>query len=65
MVSDSDKNGNGRKPFTMNLNPDLMEKFKVYCEKHGYLPSRRIEVLMKKEIEERGGEGDNRTENGS
>jgi len=57
-MADSNGNGNSRKPFTMNLKPELMEEFKKFCEEHGYLPSRRIEILMKKDVEERGEKSD-------
>ena len=40
----------GRKPFTINLKVDVIDKFKIYCDKEGFLPSRRIEVLMKEDI---------------
>lgn len=49
MASDSD--GNGRVPFTVSLKPDVLEEFKALCEKHGFLPSRRLEILMRKDVE--------------
>ncbi len=53
-MADSD-NGNGRKPFTMNLKTDIMDGFKTYCEKNGFMPSRRIEVLVKKDMDDNKG----------
>lgn len=50
MASESD--GNGRVPFTISLKPEILEEFRQMCEKHGYMPSRRLEVLMKKDIED-------------
>jgi hypothetical protein len=52
MVSDSNANGNGRKTVTMSLRSELLEAYRKYCEQHGYLLSRRLEILMKKDLEE-------------
>jgi len=52
MSKDSEENGNGRKTVTMNLKSDLLEEYREYCEKHGFVLSRRLEVLMKKDLEE-------------
>ena len=51
MVSDPQANGNGRKTVTMNLKSDLLEEYRQYCEKHGYALSKRLEVLMRKDLD--------------
>ncbi len=43
--------GKGRRPFTINLRDDRMKEFIEYCKNYGYLPARRLEVLMIKDME--------------
>ena len=45
-------NGNGRKPFTVNLKAEVMNGFKQHCDENGYLPSRRLEILMARDVDE-------------
>ena len=39
-----------RKIYTMSLNKSIKEEFDSYCEKHGMKPSKRIDVLMKRDM---------------
>jgi len=44
-------NGNGRKPITFSIKSELLNVFSKYCEEHGYIMSRRVEVLIKRDLE--------------
>jgi len=35
---------------TMSLNPEILTKFKKYCEKRGMKVSTKIELMIKEEI---------------
>ena len=43
--------GNGRKPVTLSLKSELLDKYSNYCEEHGMVLSRRLEVLILKDLE--------------
>ena len=40
-----------RKPVTISLKADLLSKYKEYCKRRGMFLSRRIEVLIRKDLE--------------
>lgn len=46
-----DLNGNGRKPVTLSLKSELLEQYSKYCEEHGMVLSRRVEVLINQDLE--------------
>ena len=43
----------GRKTFALSLDEEVYEKYKKYCEQNDMILSRKVETLMKKELEER------------
>ena len=45
-------NGNGRKAVTWNVKHDVLQAFSKHCESKGMLPSRRVEILILKDIKE-------------
>ena len=38
---------------TLSLNPDVLSKFKRYCEKRGMKVSSKVELMIKEEIEKK------------
>tara|TARA_Y100000310_G_scaffold342066_1_gene443584 strand:+ start:1176 stop:1322 length:147 start_codon:yes stop_codon:yes gene_type:complete len=42
----------GRKTFALSLDEKVYEKYKKYCEENNMILSRKVETLMKKELEE-------------
>ncbi len=47
----TESNGNGRKAVTLSLKSELLEKYSEYCQKHGMVLSRRLEVLIQNDLE--------------
>ena len=43
----------GRKTFALSLDERIYEKYKKYCEENDMILSRKVETLMKKELEEK------------
>ena len=41
----------GRKTVALSLNQDIYEKYQKYCRKNHMILSRKVETLMKKEME--------------
>lgn len=41
-----------RKTVALSLDPEIYEAYQSYCEKNHMVVSRKIEALMKKELEE-------------
>ncbi|MFH1132895.1 MAG: hypothetical protein V1735_00225 [Nanoarchaeota archaeon] len=41
----------GRKTFALSLDEKVYEKYKKYCEENDMILSRKVETLMKKELE--------------
>jgi hypothetical protein len=39
--------------FSITLNPVTLRNYKQYCEKEGYKCSTRIEILIKRDMEEK------------
>ena len=35
---------------TLSLKEDILNRYKDFCNKHGYLLSRRLEILMMRDI---------------
>jgi hypothetical protein len=42
----------GRKTVALNLDEEVYQRYKKYCEKHHMVVSRKIDALMEKELEE-------------
>lgn len=42
---------NNRRTYSVHLKCDIYDNFKAYCEVHGYSISRRLEIIMLKEID--------------
>jgi hypothetical protein len=36
---------------TLSLSPDVLDKFKKYCEKRGMKVSSKVELMIKEELE--------------
>ncbi len=51
LVKMAEPNGNGRKPVTLSIKSELLEKYTKYCQEHGMVISRRLEVLMQQDLE--------------
>ncbi|MBW2993362.1 hypothetical protein KY317_02210 [Candidatus Woesearchaeota archaeon] len=45
------KHGNKQK-VTLSVNSEVYQKYQDYCEKHAFMLSKKIELFMKKELEE-------------
>lgn len=43
----------GRKTVALSLDQDIYEQYQKYCEENHMILSRKVEALMKKELEER------------
>lgn len=43
----------GRKTFALSLDEKVYEKYKKYCEENDMIISRKVETLMKKELNEK------------
>lgn len=43
----------GRKTFALSLDQKVYEKYKKYCEENDMILSRKVETLMKKELNEK------------
>ena len=50
----------GRKAVTMSLKADLWDKYSKYCEEQGMVMSRRVEILLEKDLLEAGGQSPQR-----
>ena len=46
-----DTNGNGRKPVTLSLKSELLGQYSAYCKEHGMVLSRRLEILIQRDLE--------------
>ena len=46
--------GKLRKPVTVSLKVDLLDKYSKYCEEQGMFLSRRLEILMEKDLKDKG-----------
>lgn len=42
----------GRKTVALSLDHDIYEKYQKYCEENYMILSRKVEALMKKELDE-------------
>ncbi|MBN2457784.1 hypothetical protein JXB31_01490 [Candidatus Woesearchaeota archaeon] len=42
----------GRKTVALSLDQDIYEQYQRYCEENHMILSRKVEALMKKELEE-------------
>jgi hypothetical protein len=42
----------GRKTVALSLDEDVYEQYQKYCEEHHMILSRKVEALMKKELED-------------
>lgn len=42
----------GRKTVALSLDQDIYEKYQKYCEENHMILSRKVEALMKKELED-------------
>lgn len=42
----------GRKTFALSLDEKIYEKYKKFCEENNMILSRKVETLIKKELEE-------------
>ena len=42
----------GRKTVALSMDEDIYEKYQKYCEENHMILSRKVEALMKKELEE-------------
>jgi len=45
-------NSNGRKPVTYSIKGDVLLQYKEFCDKEGMLMSRRVELMMVKDMKE-------------
>ena len=45
------KHGNKQK-VTLSIDSEIYKKYQEYCEKHAFMLSKKIQLFMKKEIEE-------------
>ncbi|HOI18426.1 MAG TPA: hypothetical protein PLX15_01030 [Candidatus Woesearchaeota archaeon] len=45
----------GRKTIALSLDQDIYEQYKKYCKEHHMIVSRKVEALMKKELDEQNG----------
>jgi hypothetical protein len=45
----------GRKTIALSLDQDIYEQYQKYCEEHHMIVSRKVEALMKKELDEQNG----------
>ena len=45
----------GRKTVALSLDEEIYEKYQQYCEEHHMILSRKVEALMKKELDEQNG----------
>ncbi|HLC46653.1 MAG TPA: hypothetical protein VJI75_02830 [Candidatus Nanoarchaeia archaeon] len=43
----------GRKTFALSLDEKVYEKYKKYCEENDMVISRKVETLIRKELEEK------------
>ena len=41
----------GRKAVTLSIKSDLLDDYSKYCEEHGMVLSRRVELLIQKDLE--------------
>ncbi len=42
----------GRKTFALSLDENIYEKYQKYCKENGMILSRKVEFLIKNELEE-------------
>ena len=42
----------GRKTVALSMDEDIYERYQKYCEENHMILSRKVEALMKKELEE-------------
>jgi len=45
----------GRKTVALSMDEDIYEKYQKYCEENHMILSRKVEALMKKELDEQNG----------
>lgn len=55
MDSEDRINGNGRKTYSFSLKPNIIRDFTNLCNKHGFALSKRIEILLLKDIDKNAG----------
>lgn len=53
MVADTRLNGNGRRPFSFSLKPEIVEKFMDICRHDGLIASRQVEMGLLDFIDEK------------
>ena len=49
----SKKETNGKQKVTLSIDSTTYHKFQDYCEEHAIMLSKKIELFMKKELEEK------------
>jgi len=45
----------GRKTIALSLDEEIYERYQKYCGEHHMIVSRKVEALMKKELDEQDG----------
>ena len=45
----------GRKTVALSVDEDIYDAYQKYCEEHHMILSRKVEALMKKELDEQNG----------
>ena len=45
----------GRKTVALSMDEDIYERYQKYCEENHMILSRKVEALMKKELDEQNG----------
>ena len=48
----TDKSGNSNQKVTLSIDSKTYKEFQEYCEKNAIMLSKKIELFMKKELEE-------------
>ena len=46
-------NSKGRRPITLSLKEKLLNEYLEYCKENGMVLSRRIEVLIKRDLQKK------------
>jgi hypothetical protein len=48
------KEGNGKKKVTLSIDSKIYDEFQDYCKENAIMLSKRVEIFMKKHLEEKG-----------
>ena len=43
-------NSKGRRAITLSIRADLLDEYNTYCEKHGMVLSRKVEILLELDL---------------